>query len=381
MYVVRSRLFNLRTRLARRLSMFALSGLLVVMLLMVAIFAIMLEALANSWLYLNEGVPLVTLASSLTAVASAYLCARLAGLLCVPPPSPTGVLLPRDAAPEFYSLIDEIGAVLHAGQIDRVWITRDPNASVVQRARWGCVGRIETHLLVGLPLVHSVSRLQLAAVVAHELAHIALQRKGADKYFAHLRAWWLRALDAICEDIPLIEPLANRMLQRFYRDLLRLSRIEEFEADALAAQIVGAGLLGETLIELTLKERFLRQDYWPKVMAQSELLARPSIRPYREMGLGVETGFLRPESERAATEALLEDSDEMSLPFHPGLHERLRALRVPVQASADDMPSAAHHYFAPILPALAWVFDRAWWKDVRSGWRSHYRGAKRRRRD
>lgn len=380
MYVVRSRLFELRTRLARRLSVFALSGLLVVMLLMLSFFTLMLEALANSWFYLNEGVPLVTLASSLTAVASAYLGARLAGLLCVPPPHPAGVALPRDAAPEFSSLIDDIGAHLQAGKIDRVWITRDPNASVVQRARWGCIGRIETHLLVGLPLIHSVSRSQMTAVLAHELAHLALQRKGVEKYFAHLRACWLRALDAICEDIPLIEPLANRMFRRFYRDLLRLSRVEEFEADALAAQTVGAGLLGETLIELTLKERFLRQDYWPKVMAQSELLARPSIRPYREMGLGVETGFLRPESERAATEALLADEDEISLPFHPGLHERLRALRVPVQASSDDFPSAAHHYFAPLLPALAWVFDRAWWQDVRSGWRSRYRGAKRRRR-
>ncbi|PLX75874.1 MAG: peptidase [Azoarcus sp.] len=375
MYVPRSRLFDLRPRLARRLGLIAFAGLSAVGVLMVLAFCAVVFALMHSWQTLNEGEPLATVASSLAAVCAAYLCARLTT------PEPEGILLPPDAAPEFYCLMDDIGSHLGADPIDRVWITRDPNATVLQRARWGCVGRIESHLLLGLPLVHSVSRSQLAAVMAHEFAHLALQRKGLGKLGAHVRAWWFRVLDAMCESIPLVETLADRVLRRFYRDMLRLSRIEEFEADAIAAKLVGAGLLGETLVEVTLKERFLRQDYWPKVMAQSESRARPSIRPYREMGLGVETGFLRPASVRAVTAVLLEDEEDVSLPFHPSLHQRLSALRVPLRAAQVDRPSAARHYFAPLLPSLAWVFDHAWWQDVRSGWRSQYARARRSSRD
>lgn len=381
MYVPRSRLFDLRPRLARRLGLIAFAGLSAVGALMVLAFCAVVFALMHSWQTLNEGEPLATVASSLAAVCAAYLCARLTTIFHVPAPEPEGILLPPDAAPEFYCLMDDIGSHLGADPIDRVWITRDPNATVLQRARWGCVGRIESHLLLGLPLVHSVSRSQLAAVMAHEFAHLALQRKGLGKLGAHVRAWWFRVLDAMCESMPIVETLADRVLRRFYRDMLRLSRIEEFEADAIAAKLVGAGLLGETLVEVTLKERFLRQDYWPKVMAQSESRARPSIRPYREMGLGVETGFLRPASVRAVTAVLLEDEEDVSLPFHPSLHQRLSALRVPLRAAQVDRPSAARHYFAPLLPSLAWVFDHAWWQDVRSGWRSQYARARRSSRD
>lgn len=375
MYVPRSRLFDLRPRLAMRLGMVAALGLMAVCGVVLLALSGAVFALMHSWQSLNEGAPLTTLASSLAAVLAAYVGARLAAVLCVPPPVPEGVRLLRDAAPDFYQLIDQIAAHLGADRIDRVWVTRDINASVIQRARWGCVGRIDTHLMLGLSLVHSVSRSQLSAVLAHEFAHLAVQRRGLGKVGAHLRAWWLRVLDAACEAMPMIEPLADRSLRRFYRNMLRLARIEEFEADAMAAQFVGAGLLGETLVEVTLKERFLRQDYWPKVMAQSEVRARPSIRPYREMGLGVEAGFLRPSSVRAATEALFEEGAEDAFPFHPSLHERLRALRVPLRAAPADRPSAASHYFAPLLPTLAWVFDRAWWQDARSGWRDQYRGA------
>lgn len=377
MYAPRSRLFDLRPRLALRLSLIASFGLALVGAITLASFVTAVTALGFSWQSLREGAPVETLAFSLAAVFLAYVATRLMGVLYVAPPGPAGVRLVREAAPEFFRLTDRIAGHLGAERIDRVWITRDINAVVMQQARWGCVGPIESHLLLGLPLIHSVSRSQLTAVLAHEFAHLAVQRKGLGKLGAHMRAWWLRVLDATCEALPLLEGLADRALRRFYRDMLRLSRIEEFEADAMAAQLVGAGPLGETLVELTLKERFLTQDYWPKVMAQSEVRSRPSIRPYREMGLGVEAGFLRPAS-RAADMAMLGQDEGEGLPFHPSLQERLRALRVPVRAAPANRPSAAHHYFAPLLPTLAWVFDRDWWQDVRPGWRVQYRGARRR---
>ncbi|MDD3800087.1 MAG: M48 family metallopeptidase [Novosphingobium sp.] len=381
MDVSRFHLFDLRVRLAQRLSAIALAGLVVLGTCLVLAFAGVLFFLWHSWQALTDGNPVETGLSSMGAVLCAYLGARLANMLFVSPPVPTGVRLPREAAAEFYELTDEIGRQLGADIVDHVWITGEPNASVLQRPRHGCLGRIETYLLVGLPLVHSVSRLQLAAVLAHEFAHLAVQRKGACRRGAHLRSWWLRVLDAVCEHVPLLESTVDRMLRRFYRDLLRLSRLEEFEADAHAAKLVGAGLLGETLVEVTLKERFLRQDYWPKVMAQSESLVRPTIRPYREMGLGVEAGFLRPKSMRAASESLVGEEDVTPFPYHPSLKQRLRALRVPLRAASFDRPSAARHYFAPLLPALASVFDRAWWHDARSGWRMEYRVARRRRRE
>lgn len=365
-----ARMFALRPRLAWRLAGAALAGLGTLASFALLAFTVMVAAFAHSWEALTAGVPLAAGGWSLLAVVCGISGGRLV-LLFGLSPSPAGVRVPRVAADAFYQLIDDLARRIGAARIDRVWVTGDMNAMVMQRPRWGWVGPIETHLLIGLPLVHSVSRSQLAAVLAHEFAHLALQRSGLGAVGAHLRAWWMRVLDRGCEAFPSIGRRLDRRLHRFYRDMLRLTRIEEFEADHIAAQLVGAGLLGETLVELSLKERFLRQDYWPKVMAQSSAHARPSIRPFREMGLGVETGFSRLSLAALDIAAFAEEAD--GLPFHPSLKERLRALRVPLRAAVADRPSAARHYFAPLLPSLAWVFDRAWWMEARKGWRMQHR--------
>ncbi len=371
-----SRLFRIRARLARRLGLLAAAGLAVVAAFAFVLAALALFALFRAGAALAAGDWLGALPWGAFAAFASLCAARILILLHAPLPLPDGIRLPRRAAPDFYRLTDDISRRIGAARVERVWITGDMNALVMQRPRWGWIGPIETHLLIGLPLVHSVSRHQLAAVLAHEYAHLAIQRNGAGAVGALLRAWWMRVLDRACAAFPVVERFSDRLLLRFYRDMVRLSRLEEFEADALAARLVGAGLLGETLVEVTLKEQFLRQDYWPKVMAQSNSRPRPSIRPYREMGLGVETGFLRPGS--VSQPALPADTQDGAM-LHPTLQQRLRALRVPPCAARVDRPSAASHYFAPLLPSLAWVFDRAWWRETRKGWRRQYRGAARRR--
>lgn len=366
-----ARMFHLRPRLARRLTLVAVLGVLALAMLVSAAFALAAFAFSHSWDALTEGVPLNAGGWSLLAVASAITCGRLVALFGVSP-SPAGVRVPREAAPAFYQLTDDLARRLSAARIHGVWVTGDMNAMVMQRPCWGWIGRIETHLMIGLPLVHSVSRSQLAAVLAHEFAHLVLQRGGGSALGAHVRAWSMRILDRACEAFPTIGGMIDRRLRRFYLDMLRLKRIEEFEADHIAAQLVGAGLLGETLVEVNLKERFLRQDYWPKVMARSSGRSRPSIRPFREMGLGVEAGFSRL-SMAALDIAAFADDEAEATPFHPSLRERLRALRVPLRASQVDRPSAARHYFAPLLPSLARVFDRVWWLEARQHRRSQGR--------
>ena len=290
----------------------------------------------------------------------------------MPLPLPEGVRLSREDATPLYQLIEGVSWMLEAGRIDHVWVTPDMNAAVLQRCR-AFPGRIETHLMIGLPLMHSVTPPQLMAVLAHEFSHLAVQRKGVGKYGALLRAWWLRALDRLGDIFPLIGAQVDGWLSRFYSDMVRLARIEEFEADALATRVIDAGLLGETLVEVSLKEQFLSRDYWPRVLAQSRVRAKPLVRPYRDLCLGMSAGFLR-----AAASDMFWGND-LPRSMHPTTRERLNALRVsscgPSDEASRDLPSAAHHYLSPLLLTLAWVFDRAWWREVRPDWQLTYRHA------
>jgi Zn-dependent protease with chaperone function len=296
-------------------------------------------------------------------------------LLYTPLPMPVGIKLSENDALVLYRLIGGMSSVVNAKNIDHIWVVSDMNAAILQRPRLaGCLGRIETHLLIGLPLLHSISPSQLTAVLAHEFAHLTVQRTGINKYGNILRAWFLRILDGMETMFPLCAGLFNRGLRRFYGDMVRLARIEEFEADALATRLVDPALLGETLVEVSLKASFLHDDFWRLVLAQSERRAMPLVRPYRDMGLGVAVGFIR----SAAESALTKDTERHSL--HPGLRERLSALHALPYAGTEAEPTAANYYLPHMLRELARAFDRAWWKTARSDWCHSYRAARRLRR-
>ena len=366
------RLFALRRRLASGLTMIAAVALLAIPVLAALMFGGGLLAAAGIWKELGGQWPLTALGcAGALVVVGGYGAARLLSVLFVPLPKPRGVRIAPEDARDFHRLIEGMAWVLEADSIDHVWVTPDMNAAVLQRPRRGYFGRIETHLLVGLPLAHSVTCPQLVAVLAHEFAHLAVQRKGLGKYGALLRAWWLRALDRMGDVFPFLGAQADRWLHRFYSNMARLARIEEFEADALATRLVDANVLGETLVEVSLREQFLLRDYWPRVLAQSAVRAKPLVRPYSDLCLGMTAGFLR----ASAGDVLAGDGPPQSL--HPTTRERLSALRVSPHTSSEDLPSAATHYFAPLLLTLAWVFDRAWWRDVRPDWLLIYQDARR----
>jgi Zn-dependent protease with chaperone function len=325
----------------------------------------------GAWDLFGSSLPVVALSLSVMSfIVMGFFAVRVSSVLYAPLPLPEGVRLSPEDASDLHRLIESMAWVLEAGRIDHVWVTPEMNAAVLQRPHWGFWGRIETHLLIGLPMMHSVTCPQLVAVLAHELAHLAVQRKGVGKHGALLRAWWLRALDRIGDVFPAIGAQADSLLSRFYSNMARLARIEEFEADAQATKVVDADVLGETLIEVSLREQFLSRDYWPRVLAQSRVRAKPLVRPFRDLCLGMSAGFLH----RAAASDMLSGSEPQQS-MHPTTRERLNALHVSPTVFPCDLPSAANHYLSSLLLTLAWVFDRAWWRDVRPDWQLTYRMA------
>ncbi|MDR2030754.1 MAG: M48 family metallopeptidase, partial [Azoarcus sp.] len=249
----------MRKRLAARLTLIAALALLTVPVLALLLFGTGLWAAFSIWDMLGVAWKVAGWGiGSLVVVLGTLFATTLLSMLFVPLPGPKGVRLSSKHARDFYRLVEGMIWALEAGHIDHIWVTPDMNAAILQRPRHGrCFGRIETHLLVGLPLAHSVTCPQLVAVLAHELAHLAVQRKGLGKYGALLRAWWLRALDRMGDIFPpVFGKQVDRWLRRLYNDMARLARIEEFEADALAARLVDANLLGETLLEVSLREQF-----------------------------------------------------------------------------------------------------------------------------
>lgn len=358
----RRSLSRLRARLARRLARVALLGLLSLFVLTLALAAGALLCAAAAWAAIGDGEPGRTLAwvcAGLLCLAFTVIGARA---LLQAGPRPEGIRLPRAAAEDFFRLLDDLARRAGVAPLEHVRVTDQVNASVAQRPGFGGARALRTELLIGLPLVHCLSPLQFAAVLAHEFGHVSAQRQGWGGWAAWLRAAWVRALDALLGVLPACLPALGGHADRFCGDMLRLARIEEFEADAVAARLVGPALLGETLLALSRKTHFLQHDYWPRVQALRSADAASAVRPFREMGHAFAAGFSH--AVVAADPALALDEARAGC-FHPSLRRRLRALRVSAAALPVEASSAASHFFAGLLPSLAWIFDRLWWEGAR----------------
>lgn len=363
------RLFILRARLARRLTLLAVAGFAGCMLVCGALAGGMLLALGKSWDAIASGHPFSSGLWSLTAVTLGLVAISIGGVVFSVSPRPEGVRLPRVAAENLFVLLDGMAARLAIAPLRQVLITDEMNAYIHQRPLFGLVGPLRSYLMIGLPLAHSLSPAQFAAVLAHEMAHLSTQRRGWSGAAGAWRAWWARTLDRACSRFESIAPWLDARSHKFCVAMVRLARIEEFEADAVAAKLVGQDLMGEALVEISLKSHFLEHDYWPHVEASNAASSRPSLRPYRDMALGVEAGFMRTVADHAVA---IEEPAVERFAFHPSLQQRLSALRVPCRVPEHNPTSAATYFLAPLLPNLAWVFDRAWWRASRPSRRMRY---------
>lgn len=372
-----------RERLVVLLTRSAVSGLFSVVAVAAAF------ALCTWWCLAAAADALVARDSVLFVISLALVCivaALCIGLLRVlwsVAALPDGVRLPPLAADALHEKVGQMSAHFGGVGVDAVWITGDMNAAVVQRPRWGLVGRMQTHLLIGLPLAHSISPQQFSAVLAHEFGHLSLQRTGAAAWARHLVAWWFRVSDGLVERLPCTAAIIDRWTRADLVRAIELAHVDEFEADAAAARRVGAESVASALLEVAIKERFLFEDYWCKVLQQSMVRPRPLIRPYREMALGMSAGFRAPETAASVMSSLHDESSDCADPMHPTVWERLEALGMPVDCldpGSRDEETVADRLLKPLLPSLSLVFDRAWWLGTREMWiRSHRRATRSRR--
>ena len=360
----RGSVIRLRALLARRLALVSLGGLLLLVAATLLLATLTVFCGASAWGAIGDGQPVRTVLWVCAGLVS--LAFALVGLkaLLQAGPRPDGVCLPRAAAEDFFRVLDELAWRAGVEPVEHVRITDEVNASVVQRPALRLPGGMRTELLIGLPLVHCLSPVQFAAVLAHEFGHVAAQRRGWCGWAAFLRASWVRALDALLPEAPSASglPWLGRHADRFCHDMLRLGRVEELEADAVAAKLVGPALVGETLVALSRKAHFLQHDYWPRVHALRSADAGSAVRPFREMGHGFAAGFSH---EAVAADPALVLNEARAGCFHPSLRRRLRALRVSSAALPSESSSAASHFFSGLLPSLAWIFDRVWWEGAR----------------
>lgn len=277
----------------------------------------------------------------------------------------------RDDFPELFAMIDELRVRLNAPKIHHVVINSDHNAAIYQAPRLGWLGWYQNYLILGLPLLQSLSPEQFKSTLAHEIGHLS----GNDSRFAG----WIYRVRYMWEQLTHDNDLF--MLQwffRWYEPLIKaysfvLVRDREYAADALAQRMTSQEVTASDLIQTYIYQYYLQKCF----TSQLDKQARDSEVPPENVVTQMLTALRQPLDSQMAQVwlglALGEATDTDDT--HPCLSDRLAEIGYPIPKVWTPQPilvTAAEWYFGNRLADLAIELDAQWYKSHQAKWLEQY---------
>jgi Zn-dependent protease with chaperone function len=167
-------------------------------------------------------------------------------------PDPEGEEMTREEAVPLFQEIDRLRRELKVPRFHKVFLTDEFNASVVQVPRLGIFGWQKNYLTLGIPLLATLSPEQFRAVLAHELGHISGAHSRFGGYIYRVNRTWMQLAHAYeYEDhggAVVFAAFFNWYAPYFFAYTFAIQRADEYEADKLAARVVGPAKIAEALI-------------------------------------------------------------------------------------------------------------------------------------
>lgn len=244
-------------------------------------------------------------------------------------PPPQGIRLTRAQVPHLFALVEELTAKLQAPRFHTILLVQDFNAAVVQTPRLGIFGWQKNYLLLGLPLMQSLSLEQFKAVLAHELGHLSGNHARFAGWIYRLRHTWLQIYQRFNEGNQegagvLFNTFLNWYWPAFNAYSFTLARMNEYEADRCAAQLAGARSAAEALVNVDLKSRFLANSFWRDINGQASHLPDPPGNTYSLMLAALHSPIPEEQGSQWLEQGLAEKTSNQDT--HPCLSDRLAAL-------------------------------------------------------
>jgi Zn-dependent protease with chaperone function len=280
----------------------------------------------------------------------------------------------RSEFPELFTLIDELSLKLKAPKIHHVVINYDHNAAIYQTPHLGWQEWHQNYLLLGLPLLQSLTLEQFTATLAHELGHLANNDSSFTGYIFRVRRMW----EQLTADNNFF---VFQWFFRWYEPLIKAYsfvsvRDREYAADALAKQLTSPEIAASDLIQTYLYQYYLQEVFSRQLDLQAHKAELPPTDVVTQM-----LAALRQPLDLQTTQIWLglilgqaTDTDDT----HPCLSDRLAAVGYPIPTSWTPQPmlcTAAEHFFGDRLADLAAELDLQWYESRKTTWLRQYQQA------
>jgi Zn-dependent protease with chaperone function len=331
----------------------ALLGVVGILVGMVALILFMpnIATLSAAWKF---GVPLLVLLGALLKA------------LVVKTRPPTGLTLNAGQAPRLFEALDSLRARLKVPPFEKVLLTDEYNAGVMQLPRFGLLGS-RNFLKLGLPLMQAISVDDFQSVLAHELGHLS-------RNHGRIGGWIYRSVQSYVR--LLHEVRSNRMLLRFLNwyvpqlDILSfpLRRNQEYQADASAAEVTSPERTAQALVNVEVRSQQLR-PFWEAVSKSVLHSANPPVQLFASWGNNLRQA-VDPEDRTALERAMQVKTN--SVDTHPSLKDRVAALGAEVTVESLPATNAAQVLLGERYEYFVEQVGYLWSSRVNEEWKARY---------
>jgi len=281
-------------------------------------------------------------------------CFAILRSLWVRIPAPAGIEITRQDAPKLFDEIDRISSKLDAIKIHRVLVDDEFNAAAIQIPRFGIFGLPKNYLVLGVPLLLSLSPDEFRAIVAHEFGHFSGQHGKFGCWVYRLNQTWV-SLQANLRNHRIggivFGTFFNWFEPLFAATTFVLRRENEYEADRISAQVAGAENSGVALMRCQYASPHIQERFWAPMGERIKSEPTPPSNMMAELA-NCARGAVEPEFVQVRLEQALKsktDDDDT----HPCLRDRLEALGFSVEnlearysvALTQPLPDTAANFF------------------------------------
>ena len=289
-------------------------------------------------------------------------------------PPPEGRVLTRTEAPDLFTLVDDLRRRLRTPPFHVILLTDDFNAGVVQVPLLGPLGWTRNYLMVGLPLMQSLTVEQFEAVLAHEFGHLAGGHGRLSNWIYRLRLSWGRLLGAFEETEArgkfLFAPFFRWYSPFFDAWSFPLARANEYEADRTSVRLTSQAAAAQALTAAHVIGGYLHEKYWPAIHRRADDEPAPAVMPFAHYGPQLASTLDPTDAQRWLDGALARTTTVNDT--HPALSDRLAALGAAPAIALPAPGGAADHLLGPSRAKLVGEFDAQWLERIEDGWRARH---------
>lgn len=367
------RLLESRPRAYRmRLAFLAILGYAVIFGVLFLLIALIGGSL---WAALTSTVVLLILIKKKLFIVLALIAWILIKSLWVRIEPPQGYEIRRRDAPALFRDLDLYRKRLATPRIHQVLLTEEFNASIVQTPRLGVLGWHRNTLVLGLPLLMALKLDEARAVVGHELGHLSGNHSRFNGWIYRIRMSWYRIMDSFDQatgfGTGLLRKFFDWYAPYFNAYSFALARANEYEADAIAAELTSSHAIASALVNSDIRAGLIDEHYWQRMIASADRQPAPSSRPYSELqAFCRQHQFDHSEVQTRLRSALEEETGHADT--HPSLRERLAAIGHETAEFQAVGESAAEQWLGSNYARVVEEFDSFWLERNEQAWRERF---------